>query len=143
MIKEVTELCSQYPLGCYSTRIYISNFISEGDLGSRQPSANCAFSPDNHAKPKVALKCPTYVLVDYLLLYFFRLVRSIDRLAGGRSVLRCRMRLWCVFLSTGGVSWITSPCLLVGLPLHPHKSKGKCDTHVEGLDNSGRALELC
>ena len=51
------------------------------------------------------------------------------------------MRLWCVFLSTGGVSWITSPCLLIGLPLHPHKSKGKCDTHVEGLDTSGRASE--
>lgn len=83
--------------------------------------------------------------MDYLLLYFFRLVRSIERLAGGGSVLRStidRMRLWCVFLSTGGVARITSPCLLVGLPLHPHKSKGKCDTHVEGLGSSSRAFEV-
>ena len=83
--------------------------------------------------------------MDYLLLYFFRLIRSADRLAGKRSVLRHtvdRMRLWCVFLNIRGVvSRITSPCLLVGLPLHPHKSKGECDTHVEGIDSSGRALE--
>lgn len=51
------------------------------------------------------------------------------------------MRLWCVFLSTRGVSRITSPCLLVGLLLHPHKSKGKCYTHAEGLDSSRRAFE--
>ena len=82
--------------------------------------------------------------MDYLLLYFFWRVRSTDRLAGGRSVLRHtidRMRLWCVFLNTRGVSRITSPCLLVGLLLHPHESKGKCDAHFEGLDSSGRTFE--
>ena len=82
--------------------------------------------------------------MDYLLLCFFRRVRSTDRLAGGRSVLRHtidRMRLWCVFLNTRGVSRITSPCLLVGLLLHPHESKGKSDAHVEGLDGLGRTFE--
>ena len=82
--------------------------------------------------------------MDYLLLYFFRLVRSTDRLAGGRSGLRHtidRMRLRCVFLNTRGVSRITCPCLLVGLLLHPHESKGKCDAHVEGLDGFGRTFE--
>ena len=83
--------------------------------------------------------------MDYLLLYFFRLVRSTDRLDGGRSVLRHtidRMRLWCVFLNTGGVvSRMTSPYLLVGLPLHPYESKGKGYAYVEGLDSFDRAFE--
>lgn len=109
---------------------------------SRQPTATLA--PDNRAKPKAAAKCPTCVPMDYLLPCLFRLVRSTDRLAGGRSVLRHtidRMRLWCVFLNTRGVSRITSPCCLVGLLLHSHESKGKCDAHVEGLDGLGRTFK--
>ena len=51
------------------------------------------------------------------------------------------MRLWCVFLGAGSVSRITSPGLLIGLPLHPHKSKGKCDAHVEGFDSRARAFK--
>ena len=37
---------------------------------------------------------------------------------------------------------MNSPCLLVGLPLRPYKSKGKCDANVEGIDSSDGTFEL-
>ena len=72
------------------------------------------------------------------MLCFIRVVRGADRLAGGRTVavLRCtidRVRLWGVFLSTRGVSRITSPCLLVGPPMLSEKINAECDAHIEDL----------
>ena len=84
--------------------------------------------------------------MDYLLLTFIRLIRGTDRLAGGRSiaVLRCaidRVRLWCVLFSPRGIiSRIPSLCLLIGLPLHSHKSNAECDAHIQEGNSSGRAF---